>query len=370
VSKVAIIGCGKIADEHVAAIRRTTDGSIVAVCDREPMMAEQLADRFGIEGRYHDVAEMLARVRPEIVHVTTPPQSHFELARQCLAGGCHVYLEKPFTVTAQEAASLLSQAESSGLILCAGHNCQFTPEMLEMRRLIESGYLGGPPIHVESYWPYGLDDPSYVGPMLADPNHWVRRLPGQLFHNIVSHGIARIAEFLRSEPVELHVSVHQSEQLRALGGVEVMDELRVLLRDGAGITALFSFSTQIRPPVNALRIYGPEASLVVDFSNGSVLKSSGRSPKSYLTFVLPQLRSARQLLGSSLRNMQGILAGRYFHDAGMGELIKRFHVAVATRGAPPIPYREVLMTARIMDRIFESYPARGMHVSGRAASGA
>ena len=55
--------------------------------------------------------EMLQATSPDVVHITTPPQSHYSLARQCLESGSHVYLEKPFTITASEAESLIQLAE-------------------------------------------------------------------------------------------------------------------------------------------------------------------------------------------------------------------------------------------------------------------
>src|SRR5207245_9660958 len=131
-----------------------------------------------------------------------PPQCHYYLARQCLESGSHVYLEKPFTITASETESLIQLAESCGLKITVGHNYLFTLEMLEMRRLVKEGFLGGRPLHLESYWSYDLGDTSYVGPLLGNRNHWVRQLPGQLFHNIVSHGIDNFAVSLDNDLVE------------------------------------------------------------------------------------------------------------------------------------------------------------------------
>src|SRR5439155_19197015 len=58
----------------------------------------------------------------DIVHITTPPRSHYSLAKQCLESGSHVYLEKPFTVTASETESLIQLAQRRGLKITAGHN--------------------------------------------------------------------------------------------------------------------------------------------------------------------------------------------------------------------------------------------------------
>lgn len=349
--RIAIIGCGKIADQHVFACRRISGCQVVALCDREALMAGQLGERFAIAACFADAAEMLRAAKPDVVHITTPPQGHFALARQCLESGSHVYLEKPFTVTAPEAEELIRLAESRGLKITAGHNYQFTLEMLEMRRLVAQNFLGGKPVHLESHWPYDLSDASYVGPILGSKSHWVRQLPGQLFHNLISHGIAKLAEFL-GDDVKVTAHAHQSPQLQNLGGQEVQDELRVFLRDENGTTAFFCFSTQIKPGQNYLRICGPKNSLFVDNSSGSLLRHENKPCKSYLTFFLPPLRTARQHLRNTRVNIFNFLNGRLHQDSGMKELVEQFYRSIQNKSAPPIPYREILLTARIMDEIF------------------
>ena len=350
--RVAIVGCGKIADQHVQAIRRIPDSTIVAVCDHEPLMARQLAERFKIPDHFTSVTEMLDNTNPNVVHITTPPQSHHDLGQQCLEAGTHVYLEKPFTITAGQALSLIRLAENRNLIVTAGHNYQFTAEMLQMRALCAQGFLGGPPRHLECHLSYDLGDLSYVGPLLGNPNHWVRRLPGQLFHNIISHGIARLAEFLDDDIVEVIASAHQSAHLQRLGGKSVLDELRVLIRDRADTTAFFCFSTQIKPGLNRLQLYGPQNSLLVDFATGSLIENIGRHYKSYLTYLVPNINSAKAHLANLSRNAINILRWRLHQDYGMKELIDRFYRSISNRETPPIPYREIVLTAKIMDSIF------------------
>jgi predicted dehydrogenase len=148
--RVAIVGCGKVADQHVQAIHRIPDCRVVAVCDRELLMAKQLGERLSVSECFSDLHEMLRASSPDVVHITTPPQSHFSLAKQCLDSGSHVYLEKPFALTAEDVKFLIQLADGCDLKITAGHNYQFTLEMLEMRRLVEQGFLGGKPVHLES----------------------------------------------------------------------------------------------------------------------------------------------------------------------------------------------------------------------------
>jgi predicted dehydrogenase len=165
--KIGIVGCGKIADQHVDAIHRIPDCelSLFAI---ENSHGEAVGERFGISACFSELSEMLEAARLDVVHITTPPQSHYSLAKQCLESGSHVYLEKPFTITAVEAESLIRVAERRNLKITAGHNLQFTPETLEMRQLLAEGLLGGKPVHLESHFSYDLGDTTYVSARLGN----------------------------------------------------------------------------------------------------------------------------------------------------------------------------------------------------------
>src|SRR5690242_6124968 len=123
--KVAIVGCGKIADTHASQIRPLEGCEIVGVCDHEPLMAKQLYERFPIKQYFTELSELVSAARPDVVHIITPPESHFPIARYCLEHNCHVYVEKPFTLNAQEAQSLIDLANQNRLKLTVGHNYQF-----------------------------------------------------------------------------------------------------------------------------------------------------------------------------------------------------------------------------------------------------
>src|SRR5438876_2894210 len=365
--RIAIIGCGKVADQHVQAIHRIPDCSIVALCDRELLMAKQLGERFGISECFSDLTEMLRASTPNVVHITTPPQSHYSVAKECLEFGSHVYLEKPFTVTAAEAEALIQLALTRDLKVTAGNNYQFTLEMLEMRRLVDQGFLGGKPVHLERYWSYDLGDLKYASAFLGSRTHWVRQLPGQLFHNIISHGIAKLAEFLDDELTNIIAKAHQSEQLRKLGAEEVMDELKVMIRDTSGTTAFFCFSTQIRG-LNQLRVYGPSHSVTADIITGSLVRQRTRSYKSYLTYFVPPVKNAFEHLRNARLNMVNFLRRRLYQDFGMKELIERFYNSVGKGSPVPIPYREIILTARIMDEIFaQIHPNRNQASEAQAS---
>jgi predicted dehydrogenase len=350
--KIAIVGCGKIADAHASQIQRIGGCEIVGVCDREPLMAKQLYERFPVKSYFTDLADLVDKVRPDVVHITTPAESHFELARFCLDQGCHVYVEKPFTLNVEQAQVLVDSAERKGVKLTVGHNDQFTHVARRMRALVRSGYLGGAPVHMESYYSYDLGDPSYARALLGDQHHWVRKLPGKLLQNVISHGIARIAEFLTSDAPHVMAHGFVSSLLKQLNESEIVDELRVIISEEQGATAYFTFSSQMKPSIHQFRIYGPKNGLVLDQDHEILIRLRGQKFKSYADMFIPPALLAKQHIGNLVGNIR-LFLGRDFHmDSGMKYLIESFYNSVRHDAPLPISYREILLTAWIMDAIF------------------
>ena len=207
--RVAIVGCGKIADQHAQEIVHIPGCEIVGVCDREELMASQLRERLNVTAHFTGADELLDKAKPDVVHITTPPQTHYTLAKLCLEAGCHVYVEKPFTVNLADAHELVDLATRLNLKLTVGHNAQFSHAANRMRNLVAEGYLGGPPVHMESYYCYDLSDAGYAKALLGDRYHWVRTLPGGLLQNTISHGISKVAEFLTGDPESYRLRFHQ-----------------------------------------------------------------------------------------------------------------------------------------------------------------
>jgi len=353
VLKVAIVGCGKIADAHASHIQYLKGCEIVGVCDREPLMARQLYERFPVKRYFTGLAELLGEARPEVVHITTPPESHFDIARLCLEHGCHVYVEKPFTLDARQAERLVNMADAKGLKLTVGHHWQFSHVSRRMRALIETGYLGGPPVHIESCFGYDLGSQTYARALLGDRQHWVRKLPGQLLQNIISHGIARIVEFLHTDHPEVIAYGFVSPLLKSVGEAEIVDELRALIVEKERTTAYFTFSSQMKPVTHALRIYGPKNGLMLDQNHEILLRLRGTKLKSYADYFVPPAQFATQYLGNLLGNARRFCANDFHMDAGMKYLFESFYRSIREGHPVPIPYREILLTAKIMDAIFD-----------------
>ena len=356
--KVGIIGCGKIAEDHAKEILKIPYCKIIAACDTEQLMAQQLCERYNIESAYSSTDEMLLTAKPNVIHITTPPFSHYDLGKKCLEAGCHVYMEKPFTLYFNEAEDLIEISKKRNLKITVGHNYQFDPAVLQMRKLINNGFLRGDPVHIESTYCYSWGNDEFAKALLGNKNHWVRKLPGKLLHNIISHGVARIAEFMDSDSPTVIVLGYSSPYLKEINEGDITDELRTIIY-GENVSAYFTFSSQFKPGINELRLFGKENALIVDYNHQTVIKKENKQYKSYLNRLLPPFILSKQYFSCACRNMNKFLKAEFHFNSGMNTLINLFYKSIQNNSNPPIPYEEILLTSKIMDEIFNKLKPKG-----------
>ncbi len=145
--RVGIIGTGGIANSHMRAYLKQPDVEVVAGADIVPGRAKEFFESYGIEGvkcDYKDGAEMLAdkSLALDAVSICTYNRQHAPCAIQALEAGVHVLLEKPFTVTTEEAVEVMRAEKKSGKILSIGFQPRFDDNMKMVKDVVQSGELG------------------------------------------------------------------------------------------------------------------------------------------------------------------------------------------------------------------------------------
>lgn len=141
VTRVGIIGAGYIADWHADAIAATAGAELVCVVDPNTAAANAFGAARGVEV-FGSVGEMLAAGACDAVHILTPPDSHFAVAQECLAGGLHLLVEKPVALSQAEVAALNATAKAKGVQLAAGHNFLGLPSYNRLKAKLATGELG------------------------------------------------------------------------------------------------------------------------------------------------------------------------------------------------------------------------------------
>ncbi|MCH7482900.1 MAG: Gfo/Idh/MocA family oxidoreductase [Chloroflexi bacterium] len=150
--RLGIIGIGVGATQILPMIEAAPEIDLVAAADINPRVREAFAARYP-EARVYDSAEGLcADQNVEAVWVATPNDFHAEHTVLAANAGKHVVSEKPMALNMKEAEAMVEAAERNGVKLLCGHTLGFSPPMMAMRRIINSGELG--PLQVINNWTY------------------------------------------------------------------------------------------------------------------------------------------------------------------------------------------------------------------------
>lgn len=357
--KIGIVGCGKIADSHVEEIQKLPAlARVVGVCDREPIMAEQLAMRYGLAYHTTDVERLLSEQKPDILHITTPPGSHLPLAKLAIDAGCHVYVEKPMTLNLADTRSLLDHAAKAKKKVTVGWTYLFDPPAIEMRRLLSEGALGDV-VHVESFYGYNLSG-AYGSAILGDPEHWVLKLPGQLLHNNIDHLLNKTLEFLEEDEPKITAHGGVRRTLRFGDSRDSMlDEMRFQIHGGK-TTVFGTFSSHIRPAGHFVRVYGTKNTAHVDYVARTVTLESAGSLPSAIGRLVPAFEMAAKFAKAGARNVERFAKSDFHFFSGLSYLIGAFYRSVIDGTPPPISDRDMIRVSAMLDDIFQQLRAEGV----------
>ena len=325
-----------MAQQHLSALDRISVPSAVAgVYDRASGCAEEFARKAGSTS-YRSIEELIAKGRPDIVHVCTPPAAHFDAAWTALDHGVHVYVEKPFALTAIDAERLLDLARRRGRLVCAGH--QLLRDRAFEQLLSSAGSLGTI-VQIDSHFAFRPVGPpsARTGPR-ALASQAVDILPHPLYTLI--HAMERFAP--RAAPVELAWAQAGTADVQAV------------LRAGE-LTGRLSVSLRARPVASSLTITGTEGALTCDFVR-SIVVGAGNSGTEALEKILNPMVEGTQLIART-----AVSLGRRFSSGGgypgLAELIAAFYLAVLRKKESPVPAAHLETVSTIFERLVSQVDA-------------
>ncbi len=139
---VGVIGYGYWGPNLVRNFAETQGAAVVAVSDSNPKRLDLVAARFPYVQTSADAETLIANTNVDLVAISTPVDTHFELAMKALKAGKHVLVEKPLTRTEDEALRLLDEAARRNLRIAVDHTFVFTGAVRKIRELVEQGELG------------------------------------------------------------------------------------------------------------------------------------------------------------------------------------------------------------------------------------
>jgi predicted dehydrogenase len=351
--KVCIVGAGQIAEAHIEEVQKIKGATIVGLCDLRKTPAQALADKYNIAASYVSIDEMLEVTKPDVVHITTPPGSHFFLALKILEAGSSVYIEKPVTLTAQESEKLIAVAKESGLKLCPGTHRLRSFETIEVFKAINEESRFGEMIHMDAVFGYNLN--GIFGKLVtSNPDHWIAKLPGQLFQNNISHPIAMLTPFL-SDDLEITSFAFD----RSNNGV-VNDELRVQIFDRKNkITCSVLFTSSALPVQFVVRYFGSKSTINLNLTEHFWMEDTAPTFPGGLGLSLNIRARAKKLKTQYWTNFKAFWLGRETFFSDMKRLVEEFYQSIETKTDAPIPYNEIQRTSNIIDKICQQISSPG-----------
>lgn len=354
--KIGIVGCGLNSDYHINFARAYKGAVIVGVVDRDRERAAECGRRHNISGVYESISELVEKGAPEVIHVLTPPKTHYEVAKEAISAGCHVLVEKPMALNAGEAAALFDLAESKGVKLCAMHNHMFDPCMQRIDRLVKEGSAGRV-VNVESY--YGLNTRIPAFRDYPSPNvlPWLYGLPGSVYHDFMPHPLYVLLEYT-GRPKSVNVA-YTSNGVLPQG---MPDEIRVLV-EGERCLGTLTFSFAARPHLHFIRVYGTKMMGEVDINTmTSVVHPVSGLPKAAQKATY-NLSAAWQLTRNTFSNVLKFVTKKLKPYQGMKDLIHRYYDAIKAGAEPPVSKEQALNVIEAMDEIWGQLPLRPLDFS-------
>jgi predicted dehydrogenase len=257
--KLLVAGSGSIGRRHMRNLR-SLGVSEIAACDPDPERLAPMVAELQIQP-FADFDRALEIFRPHAVLVCTPPSFHLIQARQALAAGAHVFIEKPLSHSMDGVKALLNEAHASGRVLQVGYNLRFHPAICKLKQIVEENSIG------RILWAR-----AEVGQYLPDWRPWQdyrqsytarRELGGGIILD-ASHELDYLLWFF-GEPLEVLCMASTVSQL----AVDVEDSASLLLRFASGSHADLHLDFVQRIPSRSCKLVGEEGTAIWDDGDAS-----------------------------------------------------------------------------------------------------
>lgn len=142
--KYAIIGCGRISPNHIAAAKEN-QLEIVGLCDIIKENASDKKVKFDLSKTtklYTDYKQMLIKEKPKLVAIATESGKHAQIALDCIEAGCNLIIEKPIALSLNDADEIIQRAKEKGVKICACHQNRFNKSIQKIREAMDKNRFG------------------------------------------------------------------------------------------------------------------------------------------------------------------------------------------------------------------------------------
>ena len=320
---IGIIGTGFARRVQIPAFLACENAKIVSIASGSKANAESAAIEFGIGHFTADWRETIDHADVDLVCITTPPNTHFEMTMRALENGKHVLGEKPMAMNAEEAQTMTEKAREKGVLAVIDHELRFLHGRRKAFEMLRNGAIGKIR-HAKA---------NFRAPQRGDaglPWNWWSdaQAGGGVLGAIVSHSIDSLCWFLGAEisqvfcQLQTHIK-HRKDSHGELRGVTTDDEANLILRfadsDLTGdATAMVSASMIEYPKYqNRMEFFGSGGAIRVEHRGEVFLGTAGENDWTEIETDLgkniegvPDTGFSRGFMNFAPKIVEAILAGK------------------------------------------------------------
>jgi predicted dehydrogenase len=302
--RIAVLGCGFWSRFQIPAWHEIEHVCCVAVCDVDAEKSRATATRFNIPESYTDPAELMERVRPDVVDIVTSPETHAELVELASSQGIATICQKPMATDLTTAEKMVRSCIERNILFFVHENWRWQNPIRELKRVLDSGEIGLPfraRIDFNCSFPVFENQPS------------LRELSELILADLGVHLLDTI-RFLFSEAERLTCQIHQ-----VTSGIAGEDVATVLLamENGMSVCCNLSFASRLESE------RFPETFIVVEGEKGSVELApdywvrttnyqetrAARHPPKFYPWADPSYALVHASIVECHRNLAGALRG-------------------------------------------------------------
>jgi predicted dehydrogenase len=234
---VAVIGVGLIGPRHSRTVIKSAEANLVAIVDPISTSAELARELGAIH--YSSIQDLLnSKDKPDAAIICTPNHTHVAIAKELVAAGIHILVEKPLSTTVEDGKELLDLTKKTNIKILVGHHRRFNPYTVATKKLLTSGELGDI-VAISGLWTsYKPND--YFDP----PTEWRRSLAGGVVLINLIHEVDLLHHFFG--PI---VRVH-AEKTPSKRGYEAEEGAALTFRFKSGVVGTFLISDNVPSPYN------------------------------------------------------------------------------------------------------------------------
>jgi 2-alkyl-3-oxoalkanoate reductase len=319
--RVAIIGCGNIANQHIKHLKRMSNIKVIGACDYSTERAKLFSTKHSIDYYSNSFETLLKECDPDVVHILTPSISHTELAIQALNMNCHVFVEKPLCSTMQEVDEFREAIKDSGKTLAVNHSLLFDPIYLKGKNYIKANVIGDIK-HVD----FVLSDDFLVKYKKGLSRPWVLTQKLNIYHDLLPHPLYLINDLIPDLKID-NVSTKY-------GKYNFPEMIQLFLQSPIGATATITISLNITPITQRLHVYGSNGNIQIDYRNFIDILEKNRALPQPLPRIIINISKSFQYFFQTIISYFKLATGKIHPYKGLFNSIDNFYASVTDDELP------------------------------------